>query len=138
MFSLGLVGKEGKPLHLSTIQGILSNPFYYGHFKYRGEIHQGSHKPMDFKETPPFIFVVKRKSMHYVYILKIKNRVKLLYYIGYTRDLKRRIFEHQKDNEIELIYYEAYQSEKIAKTRERKLKQYSGAWRSLKQRLNLD
>ena len=74
--------------------------------------------------------------MHYVYILKIKNRVKLLYYIGYTRDLKRRIFEHQKDNEIELIYYEAYQSEKIAKTRERKLKQYSGAWRSLKQRLN--
>ena len=46
MFSLGLVSKEGKPLHLSTIQGILSNPFYYGHFKYRGEIHQGSHKPM--------------------------------------------------------------------------------------------
>ena len=46
MFSLGLVCKEGKPLHLSTIQGILSNPFYYGHFKYRGELHQGSHKPM--------------------------------------------------------------------------------------------
>jgi DNA invertase Pin-like site-specific DNA recombinase len=46
MFSLGLVGKEGKPLHLSTIQHILTNPFYYGHFRYRGEIHQGSHKPM--------------------------------------------------------------------------------------------
>ncbi|MCG2809238.1 MAG: recombinase family protein [Candidatus Portnoybacteria bacterium] len=46
MFSLGLVGKEGKPLHLSTIQGILKNPFYYGHFLYRGELHQGSHKPM--------------------------------------------------------------------------------------------
>ena len=46
MFSLGLVGKEGKSLHLSTIQSILTNPFYYGHFKYRGEIHQGSHKPM--------------------------------------------------------------------------------------------
>jgi len=46
MFSLGLVGKEGKPLHLSTIQGILKNPFYYGMFLYRGEIHQGSHKPM--------------------------------------------------------------------------------------------
>ena len=46
MFSLGLVGKEGKPLHLSTIQGILKNPFYYGMFLYRGELHQGSHKPM--------------------------------------------------------------------------------------------
>jgi len=75
--------------------------------------------------------------MHYVYVLKIKKRVKLLYYIGYTEDLKRRIFEHKKTNDIELIYYEAYRSEKIAKTRERKLKQYGGAWRSLKQRLNL-
>jgi len=46
MFSLGLVSKDGKPLHLSTIQGILANPFYYGYFKYRGELHQGSHKPM--------------------------------------------------------------------------------------------
>jgi DNA invertase Pin-like site-specific DNA recombinase len=46
MFSLGLVGKDGRPLHLSTIQKILTNPFYYGHFRYRGEIHQGSHKPM--------------------------------------------------------------------------------------------
>lgn len=46
MFSLGLVSKEGKPLHLSTIEKILTNPFYYGHFRYRGEVHQGSHKPM--------------------------------------------------------------------------------------------
>ena len=46
MFSLGLVGKDGKPPHLSTIQKILTNQFYYGHFRYRGEIHQGSHKPM--------------------------------------------------------------------------------------------
>jgi len=53
MFSLGLVSKDGKPLHLSTIQGILSNPFYYGHFKYRGEIHQGSHKPMISKKPRP-------------------------------------------------------------------------------------
>ena len=25
---------------------MLTNPFYYGHFRYRGEVHQGSHKPM--------------------------------------------------------------------------------------------
>jgi site-specific DNA recombinase len=46
MFSLGLVGKTGKPLHLASIEHILTNPFYYGHFQYRGEVHQGSHKPM--------------------------------------------------------------------------------------------
>ena len=76
--------------------------------------------------------------MYYVYILKIKKRAKLPYYIGYTENLKRRIFEHQKTNGIELIYYEAYQSEKIARAREKKLKQYGGTWRSLKQRLSLD
>ncbi len=46
MFSLGLVGKTGKPLALASVDHILKNPFYYGHFLYRGEVHQGSHKPM--------------------------------------------------------------------------------------------
>ena len=47
MFSLGLVGsKTGKKLHLASIRTILTNPFYYGYFRYRGELHQGSHKPM--------------------------------------------------------------------------------------------
>ena len=46
MFSLGLVGKTGNPMHLSSIAHMLENPFYYGHFQYRGEVHVGSHKPM--------------------------------------------------------------------------------------------
>jgi hypothetical protein len=46
MFSLGLRSKENKPIHLSTLAKILVNPFYYGNFIYRGEIHEGSHKPM--------------------------------------------------------------------------------------------
>jgi len=47
MFSLGLVGQRNKrPPHLSTLQSILTNPFYYGVFKYCGELHQGGHKPM--------------------------------------------------------------------------------------------
>ena len=47
MFSLGLVGqKTGAPPHLSSVEHMLTNPFYYGHFRYRGEVHPGSHKPM--------------------------------------------------------------------------------------------
>ncbi len=46
MFSVGLVGKTGKPLALASVEHILTNPFYYGHFQYRGEVHAGSHKPM--------------------------------------------------------------------------------------------
>ena len=47
MFSLGLVGsRSGKPLALASVEHVLKNPFYYGYFSYRGEVHQGSHKPM--------------------------------------------------------------------------------------------
>ncbi|MBU1151425.1 recombinase family protein, partial [Patescibacteria group bacterium] len=46
MFSLGLVGRNGEPCNLSTVEGLLKNPFYYGMFYYRGELTQGSHKPM--------------------------------------------------------------------------------------------
>ena len=46
MFSLGLVNTGGKPLHLSSIFNVLTNPFYYGHFRYRGEVQEGTHKPM--------------------------------------------------------------------------------------------
>ncbi len=42
----GLTGLHGKPLQISTIQRILTNPFYYGMFMYRGELYQGTHKPM--------------------------------------------------------------------------------------------
>ena len=70
--------------------------------------------------------------MHYVYILKRKNN---RYYIGYTKDLRRRIAEHSKRYNCKLIFYEAYCSEAIARDRERKLKHYGSAWRALKSRL---
>ena len=76
--------------------------------------------------------------MFYVYLIKIKNRPKHPYYIGYTNDLKKRFIKHQQSKgEIELIYYEVYQTEKLARTRERKLKHFGSAWRGLKQRLDL-
>ncbi len=47
MFSLGLVGQRGKKTPtLSSIGHTLTNPFYYGMFKHRGELYQGSHNPM--------------------------------------------------------------------------------------------
>ena len=47
MFSLGLIGaRSRKKFALSSIEHTLKNPFYYGHFLYRGELHEGTHKPM--------------------------------------------------------------------------------------------
>ena len=36
----------GKRIKRDRISFILSNPFYYGHFRYAGEIHEGKHQPV--------------------------------------------------------------------------------------------
>ena len=52
MAKAGLVGpRTKKPLFLSTIGDILCNPFYYGVFSHKGELHQGIHVPMISKRT---------------------------------------------------------------------------------------
>lgn len=70
--------------------------------------------------------------MFYVYILR--NRTKDELYIGYSDNLKRRFKEHKSKNP-ELIYYEAYKSEKDARVREIKLKQHGQTKRRLKERI---
>lgn len=71
--------------------------------------------------------------MYHVYILKWKRNNQL--YIGYTKDLKKRIKQHQYKDKFQLIYYEAYLLEKSARSREKKLKYYGSAWRALKKRI---
>ncbi len=52
MAAEGIVGKlSGKPLPLSSIGNLLRNPFYYGAFLHKGELHQGTHAPMISKQT---------------------------------------------------------------------------------------
>jgi putative endonuclease len=71
--------------------------------------------------------------MYYVYVIKFKRNNQ--FYIGYTKDLRQRVKQHQKEGALTLAYYEAYQLEKLARTREKKLKYYGSAWRGLKKRL---
>ncbi len=44
--SKGIVSRGGIPIHKSRVASILSNPFYFGYFRYKGEIHQGIHEPL--------------------------------------------------------------------------------------------
>jgi len=49
---VGLVGgRSKKPMPLSSIANLLRNPFYYGVFLHKGEMHQGVHVPMITKKT---------------------------------------------------------------------------------------
>jgi len=43
---IGLVGTRGGAVDKRTIELILKNPFYYGVFKYKGELYEGTHPPL--------------------------------------------------------------------------------------------
>ena len=77
--------------------------------------------------------------MYYVYVLQSTSRE--LYY-GSTNDLRRRLSEHHagksrstKGKRWELVYYEAYKSERDARQRESQIKLHGQAKRWLKDRL---
>ncbi len=42
--SKGILTKSGKHFPKDKIKRMLTNPFYYGYFRYFGEIHEGKHK----------------------------------------------------------------------------------------------
>lgn len=73
--------------------------------------------------------------MFYIYIIQSKKDNKL--YTGYTRDIKKRISEHnlgkvrstKARRPFELIYREEFKTKKEAIERERELK--TGQWREL-------
>ena len=79
--------------------------------------------------------------MYFVYILK--NQINSLVYIGFTKDLRKRLKEHQQGRskyvghrgKWELIYYEAYKSMKDAIVREKMLKNYGSSLGHLKKRI---
>lgn len=79
--------------------------------------------------------------MYYVYVLKSEKDG--LLYIGSTGDLRKRLNEHNTGLNrstkgripFALVYYEAYQSEKDARKRERNLKLGANALGQLKRRM---
>ncbi len=46
LFKQGVKSTGDKPLHKDRAKFILSNPFYYGVFRYNGDIYEGKHKPL--------------------------------------------------------------------------------------------
>jgi len=80
--------------------------------------------------------------MDFFYVYIIQNQKKGHWYTGYTKDLKKRLLEHNKGLNFstknkgswELIYYEASLEKKDAMAREKFLKSGMGK-RYLKNRL---
>jgi len=72
-----------------------------------------------------------------VYI--ITNKPKGVLYIGFTKDLKRRIYQHKNKvhpttfsaryNLDKLVYFEIFENEKEARLREKKMKKWNRDWK---------
>ena len=80
-------------------------------------------------------------TMFYVYVLRSLRDGG--YYIGFTQDLRRRFKEHSAGESFstkrrapfELLYYEAYKSEKDARIRESRLKRFKNGYKELLKRM---
>jgi putative endonuclease len=75
-------------------------------------------------------------KMYYVYILASKRNGTI--YIGATDDIERRVLEHknkifrgftEKYNVTILVYFEKYETQDEAFTRERQMKKWNRAWK---------
>jgi putative endonuclease len=75
-------------------------------------------------------------KMYYIYILASKRNGTI--YIGATDDIERRVLEHknkifrgftEKYNVTILVYFEKYETQDEAFTRERQMKKWNRAWK---------
>ena len=82
-----------------------------------------------------------KRLMYCVYLLKSNKDQR--FYIGCSSDIKRRFDEHKNGKvqstkhrrPLQLIYFEAYSSEKKARVREFQLKKFGSAYTGLLKRL---
>ena len=57
--------RTGKLLGNTTISSLLSNPMFYGHFRYRGEVHEGKHEPIITKKLFDDVQAVAKERWRY-------------------------------------------------------------------------
>ena len=62
--SKGIKTKGNKPLKKDQIAKMLTNPFYYGHFRYAGEVFEGKHTPIVSKKLFDTVQAVFEKRRH--------------------------------------------------------------------------
>ena len=57
--------RTGKLLGNTTISSLLSNPMFYGHFRYRGEVHEGKHEPIITKKLFDEVQAIVKERWRY-------------------------------------------------------------------------
>ena len=65
LWKLGIKTSQGKLIGPTFISDLLSNPIYYGHFRYAGEVHEGKHEPIISKKLFDAVSAVLNRRWRY-------------------------------------------------------------------------
>ena len=70
-----ILSRKGKWLGRAFISHMLSNPFYYGHFRYAGEVHEGKHEAIISKKlSDDALAVLKRRYKWSPFVQPVKPK----------------------------------------------------------------
>ncbi|MBI4035795.1 recombinase family protein [Candidatus Daviesbacteria bacterium] len=119
----GIVGRNGKVLKIDRVsKQILSNPFYYGHFRYLGEIHEGKHEPIITKKLWDQVHEVWRKksrSWHDIRPTKPFTGLFRCGQCGFMITAEQKTKHYQGTNrDVTYIYYRCTKKSKTVKCSE--------------------
>ena len=114
----GIMTKGKKPLSKDQIKYMLTNPFYYGHFRYVGEVYEGKHKAIIEKRLFDRVQAVIAGRGH-----KTKGGIDPQIFCGLLRCgacgmaiTAEKKTKHQKNGNIhEYIYYRCTRKSKTIK-----------------------
>ena len=121
LYREGGMTKGKKPLSKDQIKKILTNPFYYGHFRYAGEVHEGKHSAIISKQLYDRVQTVLARRCH-----PQKNATAPQVFCGLLRcgacgmavTAEKKI-KHQKNGNIhEYVYYRCTHKSKTIKCTE--------------------
>ena len=120
LFNKGIKTKGGKPYPKDKIKLILTNPVYYGHFRYGGEVHEGNHEPLITKKLFDAVQTVLKRRCH---VQKPKNESMPLCGIvrcpcGMMITAERQVKRYKNGTSCQYIYYHCTRKSKTVRCKE--------------------
>ena len=119
--SKGVLSRGGKTAHRDRVKKMLINPFYYGHFRYVGEVYEGKHTPIISKKLFDQVQAVLAKRGH-----QQKGATAPQVFCGLLRcgvcnmhiTAEKKIKRQKNGNVHEYVYYRCTRKNKLIKCSE--------------------
>jgi site-specific DNA recombinase len=125
--SKGVRTSGNKLIPKEQVKYMLQNPFYYGHFRYMGEVHSGNHKPIIEKRLYDRVQAV---LAHRGYTRKLKNEPQALCGLircgecGMAITAEKKIKKQKNGNVHEYVYYRCSRKNKAVRCTDPPLRDY--------------